>query len=293
MSFPRNIFTFAVLETFAGIPKVGEEVDVETGTGGGDCGYHFVIGERYLVDAFRNGDQLSTGICTLTAPEDAAALTLRELRAANAGWRVPDLSGIVLRRNPNGSLIPGVGAGVPGVPVTLTASDGTQLYATTEKDGVYQSPPLPPGDYTVAFDLPTNLMTDDFGSKPHKVSIPNSTGASPACHQSLDAYPAGKIPGRAVDPAGNGIPGFVAIYNRSPAQGRPFSWSAAGATDAGGNFTMAPLAAGTYWLEFNPEGQPQPTWYYPGTLNKEEAQPIVVEDGKTAPAIQLVVSVPQ
>jgi hypothetical protein len=41
-----------VEETLKGITQ--KEVDVVTGGGGGDCGYHFIDGERYLVYAYPN-----------------------------------------------------------------------------------------------------------------------------------------------------------------------------------------------------------------------------------------------
>ena len=48
----------------------GAEVQVSTGFGGGDCGYPFRIGERYLVYAqiYKGRQDLSTSICTLTKP---------------------------------------------------------------------------------------------------------------------------------------------------------------------------------------------------------------------------------
>src|SRR5262245_4143530 len=40
------------------------EVDVNTGSGGGDCGYDFKVGERYVVYGYRGKDgSLGTGIC--------------------------------------------------------------------------------------------------------------------------------------------------------------------------------------------------------------------------------------
>ena len=39
---------------FRGTEKVGGVVSVRTGFGGGDSGYNFEIGARYLVDASKN-----------------------------------------------------------------------------------------------------------------------------------------------------------------------------------------------------------------------------------------------
>jgi len=62
----------------------GEErprrVDLVTGSGGGDCGYHFEAGKRYLVYAYEGSDGvLTTGTCSRTsnlehAADDVAAL---------------------------------------------------------------------------------------------------------------------------------------------------------------------------------------------------------------------------
>ena len=44
-----------------------KQVIVRTGRGGGDCGYHFEVGESYLVYAYRsNENKLETNICQRT-----------------------------------------------------------------------------------------------------------------------------------------------------------------------------------------------------------------------------------
>jgi flavin-dependent dehydrogenase len=47
--------------------KSHNEVTVTTGQGGGDCGYNFEIGEKYVVYADGNKDNLKTNICTRTS----------------------------------------------------------------------------------------------------------------------------------------------------------------------------------------------------------------------------------
>jgi hypothetical protein len=72
--------------------KIGRRVDVHTGNGGGDCGYAFRVGERYVVYARRRPDgTLSTGICSRTRPASEAAEDLAyfaSLPASGAGARV-------------------------------------------------------------------------------------------------------------------------------------------------------------------------------------------------------------
>ena len=54
-------------------------VEVRTGSGGGDCGYTFIKGVRYLVFARRNGEQLNTSICSPTKPiSDAGEISVPE-----------------------------------------------------------------------------------------------------------------------------------------------------------------------------------------------------------------------
>lgn len=69
---PSMTFTFSVELAFLGVD--GPEVEVGTGSGGGDCGYEFASGKRYLVYAYRyaKGNRLATGICSRTKPYELA-----------------------------------------------------------------------------------------------------------------------------------------------------------------------------------------------------------------------------
>lgn len=51
----------AVQERFRG--AANQTVEVVTGLGNGDCGFPFVVGERYLVYADEDGGLLYTNIC--------------------------------------------------------------------------------------------------------------------------------------------------------------------------------------------------------------------------------------
>src|SRR6186997_2980359 len=76
------------------------DVEVITGWGGGDCGYGFKLGQRYLVYAYREEDKrLSTSICTrtrlLTEADDDFAF-FRTVPTSNANGLV---FGTVGKRN--------------------------------------------------------------------------------------------------------------------------------------------------------------------------------------------------
>src|SRR5439155_1014942 len=87
----QRLVHFTVERAFRGIQ--GATADVTTGFGGGDCGYAFKTGERYLVYAYRlkGGSQLGTGICSRTrrlTEADEDLQFIENLAATAAGARV-------------------------------------------------------------------------------------------------------------------------------------------------------------------------------------------------------------
>ena len=80
--FSRRRVHLLVTEAFRGVTS--QEIDVDTGNGGGDCGYDFKIGESYVVYGHRQSDAqpLTTSICTRTRPLRDAEDDLKFARAA-------------------------------------------------------------------------------------------------------------------------------------------------------------------------------------------------------------------
>jgi hypothetical protein len=78
-------FTVLVSRPWKGV--MGDTVDVITGTGGGNCGYPFEIGQRYLVfpDDSAGSTILNVSLCSDTKPTAEAEAELRVLRARAAG----------------------------------------------------------------------------------------------------------------------------------------------------------------------------------------------------------------
>lgn len=83
-SFERKVVSFDVNESWKGIE--GQAVVVHTATHGAMCGYHFEVGESYLVyssiQETVSPDELWTHICTRTDPLEEAAEDLLYLRAS-------------------------------------------------------------------------------------------------------------------------------------------------------------------------------------------------------------------
>ncbi|HEV2843295.1 MAG TPA: hypothetical protein VG477_00500, partial [Thermoanaerobaculia bacterium] len=75
--FSRRV-RLKVEEAFKG--TASREVVLYTGWGGGDCGYEFRRGSRYLVYANGSGDWLYTGICRATKGIEKAAGEIAILR---------------------------------------------------------------------------------------------------------------------------------------------------------------------------------------------------------------------
>lgn len=61
-------------------------VVLNTGRGGGDCGFPFRRGESYLVFAHEHEGSLGTGICTRTAYLTEAAVDIRDLGPPVRRW---------------------------------------------------------------------------------------------------------------------------------------------------------------------------------------------------------------
>jgi hypothetical protein len=76
---PAYLVTFSNSRLYRGAQR--KEFIVQTGLGGGDCGYRFKLGELYLVTAGTDDSGgLETGICSGTQPLENAGAALRLLR---------------------------------------------------------------------------------------------------------------------------------------------------------------------------------------------------------------------
>ena len=284
----RRQVRLVVLESFSGKQRVGDEVVVETGWGGGDCGYPFQDGGRYLVYASNFRGRLSTSICSETGSETEKRKLLQELRTNVAGGRLNDVEGVLQTQA-------GVGSEtspklqMTGVAVTLTpVGGGKSLHATTDASGAYTLPFVPAGKYLFTADLPKDVAIDQlFGDTwkgaPAKIEIPAGQGGA-GCHYRMFVRPSGSISG-VVNTEGKQSGRkevFVALMNPS------FQIIAFPATEDDGRFTVRFIAPGTYYMEFFTNGGWEHPWYYPGVNSKTEAKAIVVREGEQVAGIHLV-----
>jgi hypothetical protein len=119
-------------------------VDVTTGAGGGDCGYSFRPGRKYLVYSSKANDgKLTTGICSPTKPLDAAAADLayfKEIEKPSAGARV---YGSAHLETKGADLEPAKGA-----TITLDGASGPRTTRANDV-GAFEFTNLTPGEYRV------------------------------------------------------------------------------------------------------------------------------------------------
>ena len=156
---------FLVEENFRGAGvKPGASLEVATGFGGGDCGYGFERGERYLVYAQHHtgGASLYTGICSRTAKLADADDDLAYLRARERSERVAGIEGQIheLRRDSGTKNTYMVG---PMRDVTVIAErvgDGQRFEAKTDGRGWFRMWDLTFGRYRVRAVLPDGFVPE-------------------------------------------------------------------------------------------------------------------------------------
>ena len=132
---PMFRYRFRVEEKIVGMDD--REVDVYSGLGNGDCGYHFEVGKKYFVNPEKQDGRLVTGICSDThaieeEPQSSEAPTGEQPYAT--------LAGIVRATNSDGSEAPR-----PGVVLVLRGPNGSSSLAT-DRDGAYRFK-VPAGTY--------------------------------------------------------------------------------------------------------------------------------------------------
>ena len=184
----------------------GAEVEVLTGSGGGDCGFSFVQAQQYLVYAYEHQGILSTGICTRTRSISKAEEDLVYIRGLARAKPGAVISGEVVRFRRSGK---GNVANRPLTGITITIEGQAKREIKTDTKGQYRVEGLPAGKYVVKVALPEGLGTK--GSSEQRVEV-TDRGCSVV---SFWLEPGGKLSGRVKNPPG--ATGEVwQISNRNP-----------------------------------------------------------------------------
>jgi Carboxypeptidase regulatory-like domain len=267
----------AVIEPFRGFQL--SQVIVETGAGGGDCGYPFEIGQSYLVYAHRTPEgHLTTSICSRTRPARAATEDLAYLRSLAdivPGAQARLTGRVVLNEYP----VP-AGSELKTVPrIGVVATDGGRTFsASTDERGEFALTGLPLGTYEVVASAP-----DGYEGSKRSVTINDPRGCGTT---DLSIRYDGRVSGRVVDSRGGGVPGLALDlvlpaevdrldYRRKHVEAR---------TAADGTFEMRLVQPDTYFLTVTfAHGEnsqlTSPHVLYPGVIEPSEARRVVVSEG--------------
>ena len=271
------------LETLHGPSGI---VSVDTGMGGGDCGYAFQQGETYLI--YARGDKAgrySTGICDRTRRISEAAEDLDYLRTtartpSNLGvlrgtaWRTDTNYGGPFQRAP-----------YPGIRVVVRGS-GVQEERQTDASGRYELL-LPPGEYEVRAEAPDGLYATTMFSR---VQLRNARGCAEA---DISLHSDGRIRGRVVDARGQPVAGLplelvATVRYGFTRVGQPV------ATASDGTYEFTRVPPGTFHVAFDTL-RPDPSRrartqrvFAPGTLDAAGAEAIVLAPSARVAAADLV-----
>lgn len=254
LQLARVMYKVRVIESFRGPQEAGEIVRVRTGFGGGDCGYFFKTGAKYLIDASKNDDVFVTGICSLTTPIKDAEVELRTLRSIAAGQRVPDLTGVLMRvteTDDSHTVTP-----LPGVPVQAKRIAGGSVQETlTDAFGSFTFPKLSNGKYQLIFGLPTNLSAaySDSGilgeDQVPSISIESTDANSAVCHIRIVVEPSGSISGVVQSSGSTPIHGWVNADTVTRGD-KPWNTVRTAVPAPDGKFTLGHLKPGRYSVQF-------------------------------------------
>jgi Carboxypeptidase regulatory-like domain len=251
-------------------------VELLTGRGGGDCGYRFVAGQRYLVYAWKHpSGRLSTGICSRTRPLEQASEDLAYLATVAQQPRGARVSGRVthLHRDPFEKDWIDYGP-FENIVVNLRGSAFSRD-VSTDKNGRYEFSGLPAGKLTLTLVPPTGF---DGRYLEREVEIRDARACS--SHDFSLRYIA-RASGTVVDSSGRPLAGIMVDAVAAELAGfLPPPYQQPVKTDARGRFEFDDLPPGLYVFgvsltrpEWTPPGYKPagPAVFLPGTAAVRDA----------------------
>jgi protocatechuate 3,4-dioxygenase beta subunit len=269
-----------VTRPLVGLPATNGEITIQTGRGGGDCGYDFQVGKEYIVFAYDSGNEnLGTGICSPTRPIEQATEDLRyfdqlptakplgEIRVTtfdpSQSWMKPSsrISDLAI---------------LPETQIHLKG-EGTNLSAKTDSDGRAFFRDLPPGKYTITASRPNYLMAAALSP----IELHAKGCAEVATALRLNRTVKGLVTNSEGLPAPNIR--IEAIDVNPVEQGQPLQSRDNDTTNSEGRFELPHLRTGKYYIGVSLTRTPTPEapytrWFYPGTEEESLAEAIEITD---------------
>ena len=272
------------------VNAVPRQVEIVTGPGGGDCGYRFAEGGRYLVYAWKTEtSRFTTGLCSRTRPLDEAREDLRYLTAMPPAGTPARVYGRVSewRRDPAEERAIDYGP-LEGVTVSMRGVTFLREVAT-DASGRFEIPNLPQGKATVTAVAPFGF---DVRHLEREVEI-RDRGCSEV---NFDLSQIASASGTVVDASGRPVAGLeVEAVAAELAGFDPPPYQQPVKTDARGVFEFDDLPPGSYVFGINLTKRPgaPPAGgrvFLPGTSRPREATVVELNAGdrKDVGALRLV-----
>jgi len=292
--YPQKQVTIKITNAFTGLDSSAKEINIETGLGGGDCGYQFERGIEYIIYAFKKPDgRLSTGICSPTRPISDAAEDLTYLRQLAKADPVGEIRITVFDPHKSwGNVQPAGGiAGLAEARVEI-GSQNLRKTAATDRNGRSIFSHLPPGEYQVSAKL--DGYTTSMPVPPVKLHAKGCAEIPVALR--LDRVVTGRLLTKDGMPAGGVV---IEAVPRRPRREYELPYAVDSAeTDKDGRYELRNLAAGDYYLGLSLAhsptiAMPYTRWFYPGTEDATAAVFVHVSDNPEKQQFDMTVPSPQ
>ena len=277
---PRT-FKFSVEQAYLGVE--GAEVEVATGMGGGDCGYDFKLGERYLVYAYRSGEnnRLATGICTRTKPYAMANEDLAFLGTLSSVAPGVTIYGEIKRQRERVAKGDTVPVGPLEDASLVVEGEGERKEIRADAQGRYRVSGLRPGKLKVTLQLPDELTVY---KKEEEVTVADR-GCAVVNYYVVDN---GRISGRVFDSEGQAAARVLLALVEADDLEPDSHYSKLERTDDEGRYSFAAVPPGRYLLAVNLTRFPQPNdptnayprTFYPGSTDRSQAEVISLGAGE-------------
>jgi 5-hydroxyisourate hydrolase-like protein (transthyretin family) len=278
--YGRKHVMLNITEAFTGLEREAKQITIQTGLGGGDCGYTFERGTEYLIYAYRRRDRgLETGICSPTRPVADASEDLKYLR----NLRVRAISGEVRitavdvhKGSGRRTAHAGDFVRLSGAKVSIEGQN-IRLSAETESNGSCVFGGLPPGEYKIG----VALEGYSLNSPVPRVKLHAKGCAEVGLPLQLDRVVTGMVVTREGLPAAGVRIEAIPVHPRH-ANDLP-SAADRDTTDANGRYELRHLQAGEYYLGTSlghtpTKENPYTRWFYPGTEDPGAAVRVHIYD---------------